>query len=377
MRVAIDVTPLLGARTGVAQTVQGLLHALPSTAPHVEVVPYVLSGRARQASDAVDDLPDGTRFLPLPAGVLHRAWGRVDVPTVDHWLADVDVVHGTNFVVPPMRRRPTSVTVHDCWCARHPTTCGAAARAYTPALHRAVARGAWLHVSTEFVATEVREVYGATRVAVVPFGVPPVVLDEPASAMAVWGAPFVLAIGALDPRKNLDALVRAFGSLTAHSDGTSLPPDLRLVLVGPDGPARPAVDRAIADLPPGLAARVEVLGAVSDARRRRLLHDATVLVYPSLSEGFGFPVLEAMAVGTPVVATSAGAIPEVAGDAAVLVAPDDDEALADGIGRVVVDHGLRAQLRTAGRSRAASFSWDRTASGLAELWRSMAEEAGR
>jgi glycosyltransferase involved in cell wall biosynthesis len=369
MRVALDVTPLLGARTGVAQTVLGLLDALPTAAPGIEILPYVLSGRARTGGG--EGLPPGTRFLPIPAGLALRAWGRFDLPTLGPWLGRADVVHGSNFVVPPMRGRPTSVTVHDCWCARHPESCDPVARSYTATLHRAVARGAWLHVSTQAVAEDVREIYGATRVAVVPFGVPPVVIDDP-SPGADGGPPFVLTLAAMDPRKGLDALVRAFG--LAVADG-HVPADLRLVLAGHDGPARAAVDAAVAALPPEVARRVDLLGPVDDAHRRRLLHGAVALAYPSRSEGFGFPLLEAMATGTPVVATAVGSIPEVAGDAALLVPLDDDAALAGTLARVVADDGLRAQLRAAGRSRAASFSWDRTASGLAELWRSMAGRA--
>src|SRR3954453_14420575 len=117
MRVALDVTPLLGVRTGVGQSVAGLLTALPEAAPDVEVVPYLLSGRAR-GTEVRAALPPGTRSLPVPAGVLLRSWARLDVPAADRWLSDSDVVHGTNFVVPPMRHRPTTMTVHDCWCVR-------------------------------------------------------------------------------------------------------------------------------------------------------------------------------------------------------------------------------------------------------------------
>jgi glycosyltransferase involved in cell wall biosynthesis len=362
MRVAIDVTPLLGNPTGVARTVHGLLGGIARVAPHMDVQHYVVSRRARRTPGAAD-LPQPLRFLPVPAGVALRAWGRVDVPSGDGWLRDTDVVHGTNFVVPPLRRRPTSVTVHDTWCARNPATCDPVARAYTPVLRRAVARGTWLHVSTEFVADEVRDVYGAERVAVVPFGVPPV--EPPATPLAT-GPPFVLAIGTVEPRKNLDGLVRAFALLADDV------PEVRLVLAGPDGPGRPALDAALDELAPAVRARVDVVGAVDEEHRNQLLHAAGVLAYPSRSEGFGFPVLEAMAAGIPVVATAVGAIPEVAGDAAALVALDDDAALADALTRALTDEEARARLMDAGRRQAAGFSWERTAFGLVDLWHRMA-----
>src|SRR5688572_12706896 len=111
LRVAVDVTPLLGARSGVAQCVDHLLQHLPDAAPDVEVVAYVLSRRARVRTD----LPAGTRVLPVPANAAIRAWGWTDLPSSARWLGDVDVVHGTNFVVPP-GRTPRTVTVHDTFC---------------------------------------------------------------------------------------------------------------------------------------------------------------------------------------------------------------------------------------------------------------------
>lgn len=345
-----------------------LLAALPAD---VEAVPYVPSGRAllARARRQPVGLPPGTRLLPVPAWVLMRAWARWDRPHADRWLGDADVVHGTNFVVPPMRRRPTTVTVHDCWCARHPEMCLTDRAAFTTLVQRAVDRGAWVHVSTEYMAGEVRDLYGATdRVAVVPFGVPPVDLFDDGGVgppSAVGDYPFVLALGSIDPRKAYDTLVRAFG----HVAGSGALDDLRLVVAGPDGPGRPALDAALAALPSDLARRVVVLGWVDDAVRRVLLARATVLAYPSLYEGFGFPVLEAMAAGIPVVATAAGGVPEVAGDAAELVAVSDDAAMADALCRVVTDDALRARLIAAGRARAATFTWERTAAGMVDLWR--------
>ncbi|HUF32046.1 MAG TPA: glycosyltransferase family 1 protein [Acidimicrobiales bacterium] len=364
MRVALDVTPLLGAGSGVAQTVSQLLAALPGAAPEVEIVPYVLSGRARAGSATLAGLPPGTRALPLPAGAVVRAWGRLDRPRGDRWLGDADVVHGANFVVPPMSRRPTTLTVHDCWCARHPEACAPAVRAATAAVQRAVDRGAWVHASTDHVAREVRDVYGAERLVVVPFGVPPVAEVPPSPP----GPPTIVSLATLDPRKGLDGLVRAFGALVA-SGAPGVPDDLRLVLAGADDAGRPAVDEAVAGLDPAVAARVDLPGAVSDARRAALLRGAAVLAYPSLDEGFGFPLLEAMSVGTPVVASSAGAIPEVAGDAAELVAPGDDAALAAALARVLGDDAHRSTLVAAGRARAASYSWAHHAAGMAALWR--------
>jgi glycosyltransferase involved in cell wall biosynthesis len=389
MRVAVDATPLLGAPTGVAQSLRGLLAGLALAAPDVEVVPYVLSGRAaRRGPVVVGGRP--ALALPLPAGLAIRVWGRLDRPVADRWLPGADVVHGSNFVVPPMRSVPGTATVHDCWCARHPERCAPEVAALTATVRRAVARGAWLHVTTEHGAAEVAEVYGAVeRVAVVPFGVPTTVVEGPAVGglrpadatevgdgvgdaggadgdrpvpVALGGRPYVLALGALDPRKGLAGLVRAFAPVAATDA------DVSLVLAGPDGAARAEVEAAMAALPPGARSRVHLLGAVDDPTRRALLGGATVLAYPSLDEGFGFPVLEAMAAGVAVVASDAGALPEVTGGAATLVPVADDDALAAALLAVLGDDAGRAAVIAGGLARAATFTWERTARGMADLW---------
>jgi glycosyltransferase involved in cell wall biosynthesis len=133
------------------------------------------------------------------------------------------------------------------------------------------------------------------------------------------------------------------------------------------------VDAAIARLAPPMRARVVLTGGVSDAGRRALLERATVLAYPSIYEGFGFPVLEAMSVGVPVVAARAGSIPEVAGDAALLVEPTDEDALATELERVLCDETVRAELVARGRDSVRAFSWDDTARSLVSAYRHLAE----
>jgi glycosyltransferase involved in cell wall biosynthesis len=314
MQVAVDVTPLLGPVTGVGQTVRGLLGALP---PDVDVARWELTRRS----------------VPVPPRVLVRLWSRFDHPRADRWLPAADVVHGTNFVVPPTRR-PATVTVHDSWCARG-GDCDPTIRAATATVGRAVDRGAWLHVSTQWMAGEVQRLYGADRVRVVPFGVPAVADVAPKEGT------YVLALGdPADHRKGIDVLREAMREL----------PGLDLVVVG--GAQR-----------------------VDDDTRAALLRGAAALAYPSRDEGFGFPVLEAMSVGVPAVASAVGGVPEVAGDAALLVPADDPGALAAALRTAVEDSAERARLVAAGRARASSYSWDEHARGMARLWHD-ALEAG-
>lgn len=362
LRVAVDVTPLLGVQSGVAQCVRNLLDALPAAAPELEVVPYVLSRRARRGAG---DLPADARMLGLPAGVALRAWSRVDRPTATRMLGDVDVVHGTNFAVPPVAG-PSSVTVHDTWCLQHPRECAPAVRPFDGVLRRAVRRGAWLHVSTESTAHQVRERYATERVAVVPFGVPDVA--DAGLIPASVQSPYVLAISTDEPRKRHAHLVRAFAEVAHAVD------DVQLVLAGADSSATPAVLAAIDTLGPDVRRRVLRLGAVSRETRTGLLRGASVLAYPSADEGFGFPVLEAMSVGVPVVTTSAGGLPESVGDAAVRIDVVDDTApLASALAALLTDEELRRTMIERGRAHVARFSWDAHARGMAALWRRAAE----
>ncbi|HTL86977.1 MAG TPA: glycosyltransferase family 1 protein [Acidimicrobiia bacterium] len=368
--VAIDVTPLLGARSGIGVAVAEIVAAFRALDAGPHLVPYTLSARARLHRA---DAPVDTRFVPVPARVLLRAWTRSELVSIDRWIKPAQVVHATNYLTPPSKL-PTLVSVYDCSFVRYPELCTPEVRAFEPIVRRAIARGATVHTGSTFVAGEIEEIFGPGLAArgqlvVIPLGVP--ALGEasdlpPDLATQLEGQRFVLAIGTLEPRKNYAHLIAAFGRLAERV------PDLLLVIAGHDGPDRPGVDRAIARLSPAHRDRVIITGSVSDATRRALLDRAAALAYPSIYEGFGFPVLEAMSVGVAVVAARAGSIPEVAGDAALLVEPTDEAALADALERVVDDDATRAELVARGRDRIRAFSWDETARALAACYRKLA-----
>jgi glycosyltransferase involved in cell wall biosynthesis len=172
---------------------------------------------------------------------------------------------------------------------------------------------------------------------------------------------YVLAVGTLEPRKNLERLIGAWRRLPAP-----LREGRTLALVGPRG----WDDAPI--LAAARAAGAQLLGSVSDAELRALYAGADAFVYPSLYEGFGLPVLEAMAAGAPVLTSNVSSLPEVAGDAALLVDPRDEAAIASGLERLLVDVALAERLRSAGRVRAAEFSWARTARETITLLRDIA-----
>lgn len=371
--VALDVTPLLGPRTGIGNAVAEYLAAFGTLEAPPSVIPYTLSLRARQLRDLV---PETTRFVPIPARVLLSAWARVDAPRIDQWVKPARVVHATNYLA-PATTLPTLVSVYDCSFVRYPALCTPEVRAFLPILRRAVKRGVTIHTTSEFVAQEIDEIFGpglrsSGRLVVVPLGIPSIGTESemPQRVTArVGDAPYVLAIGTLEPRKNLPHLVSAFGTLAPRHA------DLHLVIAGQDGPARPDVDAAIARLDPTTQARVVIAGPVSDAGRRAVLERAAVLAYPSIYEGFGFPALEAMTVRVPVVAARAGAIPEVVGDAALLVEATDEAQLATEIERALVDDATRQELIARGRDRVRAFSWEETARGLTTCYRRLADAA--
>jgi glycosyltransferase involved in cell wall biosynthesis len=278
------------------------------------------------------------------------------------------VVHGTNYVVPPSRL-PTVVTVPDTSLITSPTLVLPIVRRFVPVLQRAVARGAWVHAISEHVAEQVRVLLGTDRVRTVHLAAP----DRHARSIerprvpGLESRPYIAFVGTREPRKNLPRLVGAFGLIADEL------PELRLVLAGPSGSDSAAVDAAIDSLGPELSERVIVTDYLPAAVRDALIDHATVFAYPSLDEGFGLPVLEAMGAGVPVVAGAAGALPEVAGGAAVMVDPLDTEAIAHGLRRAVTDEALRAQLVDAGHRREECFTWADTAAGLIGLYREAME----
>lgn len=200
------------------------------------------------------------------------------------------------------------------------------------------------------------------RVTVVPCGVDPLFGSISSSDAASYAAAhglrhdgYVLAVGTLEPRKNLPALLRAWTAVGPHV------PPFTLVIVGTTG--RQFAEANLGSLP----STVRLTGAVDDAALACLYAGARALVMPSRYEGFGLPVLEAMASGVPVIATDAGALPEVTGGAALLVPPDDEGALAQTIGQLLTTPALASELRVRGMTRAAAFSWDRSAAAIGAL----------
>jgi glycosyltransferase involved in cell wall biosynthesis len=368
VRLALDATSLLGNRTGVGSFTGALVERF-ATRDDLDLTLFGVTWRGRDGLRAA--APPGVAVVgrPMAARPLRAAWRRADLPPVEWWTGRVDVVHGPNFVVPPSRHAAEVVTVHDLTCVRFPELCTPDTLEYPALLARAARRGAWFHTVSSTVGDEVRDLLGvpADRVQVVPNGAPsPTDADANASRAAegrrLAGAErYVLSLGTIEPRKDLVGLVAAFDEVAVART------DVVLVLAGPDGWGADAVGAAIGASPH--RRRIRRLGWVAPGDRDALLAGATAFAYPSRYEGFGLPPLEAMAQRTPVVATRAGALPEVLGDAAAWADVGDRAGLAEALAGVLDDADRREALVARGLARLGRYDWDSTADGLVQLYR--------
>ena len=372
LKVAIDAGPLHGPRTGVGNAVAWSIDALERLDANsgLTLLPYVTSTRAEL--HPTEKWP--VRRLPLPAALALRLWARSDQPTLDRPLGRPDLVHGTNYVVPPTRC-PRLISVYDCWFLDHPDDAEPDVRRAAAVLRRAVAKGADVVCSSQATADRATELLDTDRVHIIHLGPPD---DQPAadSTSQMRRLPanltahrYVLALGTLERRKNLTTLIAAFGRLADELE------DVQLVIAGRDGNDSANIADAIGALSSRVRHRIIRLGPVDDAVKHVLLEHAGVLAYPSLDEGFGFPILEAQRAQTPVVASTAGSIPEIAGSAALLSRPDDPTALAANLYSAVTSADIRQHMITRGLANVDRFSWQANAEAHLALYTRLVERS--
>jgi glycosyltransferase involved in cell wall biosynthesis len=346
-RVAFDVTPVISGRTGIARYVVQLGAALEGQGVGVR---RFAVGRSAFAA------PPGTRHLPVPARLLRPWWRVVRWPTAERVVGGADLVHATGSP-PPATRLPLVVTVHDVAALRfpdlHPARHVQQQREQLAILDRA---SAIVTVS----ATTADDLAGLgipeDRIVVAPLGL--TALPDPAPpAAAPSDGGYLLTVGETSPRKRYELLLEALSRLERGP---------RLVMVGPAAGDEQRLQALIAEL--GLANRVTRLGAVGDAELSWLYRHANALCFPSISEGFGLPVLEALAAGLPVLASDIPATRELASNVAVYPG-DDADGWAQAIETLDLDAGMRERLGGEGRRRAAQFTWERTATATIDAYR--------
>ena len=361
MRLAVVVEQCLApVPGGTGRYTRELAAALAGTAPAGATVTGWTAWHRRPGAATVPGVR-GPRRLPLPRRALVAAWERGLGPAP----ADADVVHAPTPLAPPRRRVPLVVTIHDAVPWTHPETLTARGVAWHRRAAAYAARAAdAVVVPTAAVAGELSGVLPGLdpdRLHVVGEGATEALAASPPDAaarlarLALPAGGFLLSLSTLEPRKGLDVLLAALADRAA--------PALPLAVVGQAGwgGVDPRAEAARLGLPPD---RVRVLGGLDDADLAAVLHAAVALVAPSRAEGFGLPVLEAMAAGVPAVTSDAPALVEVGGGATLVVPRDDPPALAAALRSVVEDAALRDRLRSAGPRRAAEFSWTRAAGAL-------------
>jgi glycosyltransferase involved in cell wall biosynthesis len=335
VRVALDLTALRSGDTGVARYAAELHDHLRAGHADIELRTFTI-GRGPTPSIAVD------RHLPVPLRFVHRLWDTVRLPRAEHLVGRVDVVHATD-MVPAPSAAPQVVTVHDVLPVRLPHLYSPRSVAIADRQLHACRRADVVLTTCHATAEEiVRCGVDRDRVAVAPLGHRPVPEHLPPPVVAPTCSTYV---GARTPRKGLATLAAAHARL-----GPGAPP---LVAAGPPGWRAEEIDTGGARL----------LGRVSDADLTSLYAHASVVCHPSVAEGFGMPVLEAMAFGVPVVAADIPPVHEVAGGIARLVPPGDVAALADAIALALDDDG------SAGIDRAAEYTWEACASATAAAYR--------
>jgi glycosyltransferase involved in cell wall biosynthesis len=343
--VAIDADVLGRRRTGDETYIENLLREMGAIGSRLRLV--AVTRRPDLVPHGIEPVELRTTRQPWRMAVALPMLLRRLRPALGHFL----------YVVPPAYRGPAVVTVQDLSFERHPELMSPRDRFYFRTfVPRSARRASRVLTGSERTARDLVERYGLPpeRVVVTPYGFDPVYRpDGPTPANGAYA----LFVGGLEPRKDPVAALEAFALVNG---------DLRLILAGPARRAAEDVRATLRRL--GLEKRVELRGYVPKEELATLYRGAACLVLPSRYEGFGLPVIEAMASGTPVVATAEGAISEVAGDAAILVEPGDPSALAAGIERALAE---RARLRAAGLERARSFTWAETARRTLEVYREL------
>jgi len=372
MRICIDVQPAVAQRAGVGRYVLSLANSLAHCIPasdSMDLVYFDFMGRADPSG-----LP--SRFVRpvrlVPGRLIQYSWKTLRWPPYTAFAPGADVYHFPNFILPPVRKGARcAVTIHDLSFIRHPEFAEERNLAYLRAGIQRTARSAdaVLTVSS-FSAREIEELLGVprSRIHTTLLGVAPFFKPLPAAAAAAEVAalgidrPFILTVGTIEPRKNLPFLVEVFSRLRAF-DGL-------LVIAGSTGWKYADSIRAIENS--SAATRIRRVTHVGDRLLPALYSAASAFVTTSHYEGFGLPPLEAMACGTPVISSSGGSLPEIVGEAGLVLRGFDSEEWAAALDSALADTGLRSRMTADGLKRAAGFTWRKTAEQTLQAYRSIA-----
>jgi glycosyltransferase involved in cell wall biosynthesis len=358
VRILLDYRPALGERTGVGEYAHHLAVALTRLLGPLDTLTLFSSSWKDRLS--ADRVPGATVVdARVPVRVLNAAWHRLGWPPVERLAGAVDIAHAMHPLLIPTRRAARIVTIHDLDFLDHPERTRAEIRRdYGPLAASHAQRADAVVAVSRFTAGEVERRLGVRRerIFIASSGAP---AWTPRRAPVPKGP--ILFMGTLEPRKNVGTLLQAYAALRARMPNA--PP---LWLAGAATEASAPWLRAIQE--PPLAGHVTHLGYVAADRRYDLYIQASMLVLPSHLEGFGLPLLEAMTAGVPVIVSTGGALPEVAGDAAPAIDPADVQGFADAMARYLADPAYAAAAVERGLARSRAYSWDASARTLIDVY---------
>jgi glycosyltransferase involved in cell wall biosynthesis len=364
MDIGIDTHHLDGKPQGSRTYLLGLVPELARLAPEDRFFLYSFN-------------PSATGKLLDAPNVIHRRvfpeTARLRTPFVVPALELIDgvKVFHSQYICPPVSFVPEVVSIHDILFETHPDLfVGAFSRASVWLIRRSARRARYVLTVSEFSRRALLERYELpeSKVVVTPDAVDPErfrplepgpALDDVRQRYELDG-PFILNVGRLEPRKNLERLIQAFDQVRRRVDSA-----LKLIIVGKEDFRFETIHEEADKLPEGI---VRFLGPVPDADLPAIYNLADLMAYPSLVEGFGMPLVEAMACGTPVVASKRGALPEVGGDAAIWIDPEDEDSMVSGLELCLTDSETASNRRRAGLERAKLFRWEETAKRTLEVY---------
>jgi glycosyltransferase involved in cell wall biosynthesis len=374
-RIAIDYTPAYEQGGGIGRYVRELTSALARTDTNNQYRLFVSGATSAQLPPAPSQ-----NFTWRPTQIspkwFARVWHRLRLPLpVEAFTGNIDLYHATDFVLPPTRpNTKTLLTVHDLSFVRVPDTAAPSLRAYlNQVVPRSVAKAHHILADSQATKDDLIDLYNtpADKITVLLSGVDPqfMPIDAPQIQATVRekyklaNHKYLLSVGTVQPRKNYSRIIRALATLRNQGH------DVHYAIAGGQGWLEDEMYQTIEET--GLADYVHLLGFVDDEDLPTLYSAAECLVITSLYEGFGLPILEAMACGTPVVTSNLSSLPEVAGDASILVDPMDTPAIHNAINTILTDSTQRDQLVHAGFRQVQDFTWDKSAQHLKAIYESL------
>ena len=379
IRIGIDVTSAVTQGAGIGRYTRELVRALVRIDQSSSY--HLFSAKAPKLRGAANPVPEAPnvnfRETWLSAKWLYRLWYRLRLPIpVQRFTGEIDIYHSPDFVLPPVGNIPSVLTIHDLSFIHHPEAFTSSLLNYlNSVVPSSVARVNHILADSSATKKDLFDIWKVSKekITVVYSGVnssfKPITDKEEVGQLRkkyeLGDRPFMLSVGTLQPRKNYEMLIRAFRPVVESYDH-------QLVIAGGFGWMYEQIQREVERQ--GLGQNIKLIGFVDDQDLPALYSQASLFLFPSLYEGFGLPILEAMACGVPVISSNASSLPEVASDAGLLIAPGDQELWTESIIELLNDSTRRAKMVAAGYLQARKFSWRKAAEQVLKIYHMLLSE---